>query len=55
MSQRSLYRTAALALILGTVVVTLGNLLAPQGDARSAVASGLDYRLESPCSWGGCW
>ena len=45
MSQRSLYRTAALALILGTVVVTLGNLLAPQGDARSAVASGLYYPI----------
>ncbi|MBO0702192.1 MAG: hypothetical protein J2P38_04615 [Candidatus Dormibacteraeota bacterium] len=45
MSQQSLYRTAAIALVLGAVIVTLGNLLAPQGDARSAVASGLYYPM----------
>lgn len=41
MSQERLYRTAALGLIVGTVLVTVGNLLAPQGGARAAVASGL--------------
>lgn len=45
MSQQRLYRTAALALILGTVMVTVGNLLAPQGDARLAVASELYYPM----------
>jgi hypothetical protein len=41
MAQRLLYQIAAMALIVGAVLVTAGNLLAPQGDARAAVASGL--------------
>jgi hypothetical protein len=43
MSQPVLYRIAAVALIVGALLVTLGNLLAPQGDARAAVASALYY------------
>lgn len=38
----SVYRFGALALVLGAVLVALANLLAPQGDARAAVASA-DY------------
>ena len=45
MSQTILYRIAAVALVVGAVLVTAGNLLAPQGDARAAVASGLYYPL----------
>lgn len=45
MSQHGLYRTAALGLLVGAVLATLGNLLAPQGDARDAVASGLYYPM----------
>ena len=45
MSQTVLYRIAAVALVVGAVLVTAGNLLAPQGDARAAVASGLYYPL----------
>jgi hypothetical protein len=41
MSQTVLYRIAAIALVVGAVLVAAGNLLAPQGDARAAVASGL--------------
>jgi hypothetical protein len=41
MTQRLLHRIAAVALVVGAVLVTAGNLLAPQGDARAAVASGL--------------
>ena len=41
MSQMVLYRIAAVALVVGAVLVTGGNLLGPQGDARAAVASGL--------------
>ena len=45
MSQTVLYRIAALALVVGAVLVTVGNLLAPQGDARAAVESPLYYPL----------
>ncbi len=43
MSQAALYRIAAAALLVGAVLVTVGNLLAPQGGARAAVASGAYY------------
>jgi hypothetical protein len=36
---RSLYRAGAVSLVVGAVLVTLANVLAPQGDARAAVAS----------------
>ena len=39
MSQTVLYRIAAVALVVGAVLVTAGNLLAPQGNARAAVES----------------
>lgn len=39
MTTRSLYRIGAASLLVGAVVITLANLLAPQGDARAAVAS----------------
>ena len=39
MTTRSLYRIGAVLLVVGAVLVTLANLLAPQGDARAAVAS----------------
>jgi hypothetical protein len=45
MSQTALYRIAAIALVVGAVLVAAGNLLAPQGDARAAVASGLYFPL----------
>lgn len=45
MSQTVLYRIAAVALVVGAVLVTVGNLLAPQGDARAAVESPLYYPL----------
>jgi hypothetical protein len=40
MSRTLLYRIAAVALVVGAVLVAVGNLLAPQGNAREAVASG---------------
>jgi hypothetical protein len=40
MSRKVLYQIAAVALVVGAVVTAVGNLVAPQGDARSAVASG---------------
>lgn len=43
MSNKSIYRLAAYALLLGAIMVTLGNLLAPQGDAPAAVASAAYY------------
>jgi hypothetical protein len=43
MSQTALYRIAAVVLLVGAVLVTASNLLAPQGDARTAVASGMYY------------
>ena len=43
MSQTVLYRIAAVTLLVGAVLVTAGNLLAPQGGARAAVASGSYY------------
>ena len=45
MTQTVLYRVAAVALVVGAVLVTAGNLFAPQGNARDAVASGLYYPL----------
>jgi hypothetical protein len=45
MSQTSLYRIAAVALVVGAVLTAGGNLLGPQGDARAAVASGLYYPI----------
>lgn len=45
MSQTVLYRIAAVALIVGAVLVTVGNLLAPQGNARAEVESLLYYPL----------
>jgi hypothetical protein len=41
MSQTLLYRIAAVTLVVGAVLTAAGNLLAPQGGARAAVASGL--------------
>lgn len=43
MSQRTLYRIAAVTLVVGAVLTAAGNLLAPQGGARAAVASGMYY------------
>jgi hypothetical protein len=40
MAQTVLYRLAGVALVVGAGVVSVGNLLAPQGGARAAVASG---------------
>jgi hypothetical protein len=45
MSQTSLYRVTAVALIVGAVLTAGGNLLGPQGDARAAVASGMYYPM----------
>lgn len=45
MSQAVLYRIAAVALVVGAVLVTAGNLLAPQGNARAAIESPLYYPL----------
>jgi hypothetical protein len=42
-SQTALYRISAVVLLVGTVLVTAGNLLGPQGGARAAVASGMYY------------
>lgn len=43
MSRTVLYRIAAVTLVVGAVLVAASNLLAPQGGARAAVASGLYY------------
>jgi hypothetical protein len=43
MSQKALYRISAVLLLVGAVIVTVGNLLGPQGGAREAVASGMYY------------
>ena len=43
MSQTVLYRISAVVLLGGAVIVTAGNLVAPQGDARAAVASMMYY------------
>lgn len=45
MSRTNLYRIAAGALVVGAVLATFGNLLAPQGHARDAVGSGLYYPM----------
>jgi hypothetical protein len=44
-SDTLLYRLAAVALVVGAVLSAGGNLLAPQGGARAAVASGLYYPM----------
>ena len=43
MSRTILYRIAAVTLVVGSVLVAVGNLLAPQGGARAAVASCVYY------------
>ena len=43
MSRTVLYQIAGVALIIGAVLVTAGNLLAPQGNARAAIASWTYY------------
>ena len=43
MPQTALYRISAVLLLVGAVIVTVGNLLGPQGGAREAVASGMYY------------
>jgi hypothetical protein len=53
MSQTVLYRIAAVALVAGAVLVAAGNLLAPQGHAREAVASGLYYPMAVTVLLGG--
>jgi hypothetical protein len=45
MSRTVLYQIAAAALVVGAVLTTIGNLLAPQGDARAAVASWTYYPI----------
>ena len=40
MSRTVLYQIAAVVLVVGAVLTAVGNLLAPQGDARAAIASG---------------
>jgi hypothetical protein len=39
MTKKSLYKSGAASLVCGAILVTLANLLAPQGDARMAVSS----------------
>ena len=53
MSAMILYRTAAVALAGGAVLVAVGNLLGPQGDARTAVASGMYYPITFAVLLGG--
>ncbi len=43
MSQKVLYQIAAVTLVVGAVLAAIGNLLAPQGGARAAVASWTYY------------
>jgi hypothetical protein len=45
MSRRILYQIAAVALVVGAVLAAGGNLLAPQGNARVAIASGTYYPM----------
>src|SRR5450759_1448424 len=45
MSRTVLYQIAAVALVVGAALTTAGNLLAPQGDARAAVASWTYYPI----------
>lgn len=45
MSQTTLYRIAAVTLVVGAVLTAASNLLAPQGGARAAAASGLYYPI----------
>jgi hypothetical protein len=43
MSKHFIYRIGAFSLIVGGIMVTLGNLLAPQGNARAATSSTMYY------------
>ena len=43
MNKSILWRTGALSLIVGAVLVTFANLLAPQGDVREAVSTAAYY------------
>jgi len=45
MSRTVLYQIAAVVLVVGAVLTAAGNLLAPQGDARAAIASGRYYPI----------
>jgi hypothetical protein len=45
LSRTLLYQIAAVALVVGAVLTAVGNLLAPQGDARAAIASGRYYPI----------
>jgi hypothetical protein len=53
MSRTVLYQIAAVALVVGAVLTAVGNLLAPQGDARAAVASGTCYPIALTVLLGG--
>jgi hypothetical protein len=53
MSRLLLYRIAAVALVAGAVLTTVGNLLAPQGSARAAVASWTYYPAAAAVLVGG--
>ena len=53
MSQTVLYQIAAVVLLVGARLVTAGNLLAPQGGARAAVASGIYYPVALAVLLGG--
>jgi len=53
MSRTALYQTAAAVLVVGAVLTAAGNLLAPQGGARAAVASGWYYPITLTVLLGG--
>jgi hypothetical protein len=53
MSRTVLYQIAAVALVVGAVLIAAGNLLAPQGGARAAVASGMYYPIAVAVLLGG--
>ena len=48
-----LYQIAAVVLVVGAVLTAAGNLLAPHGDARAAVASGRFYPIALTVLLGG--
>jgi hypothetical protein len=53
MSRRALYQIAAVVLVVGAVLSAAANLLAPQGSARAAVASGTYYPIAVAVLLGG--
>ncbi len=53
MSRTVLYRIAAVVLVVGAVLTAAGNLLAPQGGARAAIASGRYYPIAVAVLLGG--